>query len=59
VLDILASKHSGDDVVLGILLSALEKLEVADREEGAESGYEDSSHNDLFIDARNLVLPIG
>ncbi len=58
-LDILALKHSGDDVVLGILLSALEKLENAEIEEMSKSSYEDSSHNDLFIDARNLVLPIG
>jgi len=58
-LDILALKHSGDEVVLGVLLSALEKLEEADLEDAAEPGYQDSSHNDLFIDARNLVLPIG
>ncbi len=58
-LDILALKYSGDDVVLGILLSALEKPAEADLVETAESGYQDSSHNDLFIDAKNLILPIG
>ncbi len=58
-LDILALKHSGDDVVLGVLLSALEKLKKTDLEEAAEPGYQNTSHNDLFIDARNLVLPIG
>ncbi len=71
-LAILALRHSDEGVVLGVLLNA---VDMDTKIDGSESdiepaaqlgkkdlnypGYRDVPHNDLFIEAEHLVLPIG